>query len=114
MKFVSSDGIFEAVYDNEGRLLNRNNDPINMRTYNYAFPNEQLGIYHVIYDVIPYEQDMLENYIDKFLEEYFNISINTQFGNGLGNIGENILPPVSLNDETIEQVKEYRKGLGLE
>lgn len=93
LKFVSSDGIFEAVYNKDGKLLNRNTDPINMGTYNYASPNEQLGIYHVIYDVIPYEQDMLENYIDKSLEEYFNIPINTQLGNGLGNIGENILPP---------------------
>ncbi len=29
-------------------------------------------------------------------------------------LGENVLLTVSLNDETIEKVKEYRKGLGLE
>jgi hypothetical protein len=52
LKFVSKDGIFEAVYDKEGKLLSRDNDPINMGTYNYSNPS--LLIDHGIYDVLPY------------------------------------------------------------
>ena len=36
LKFVSYDGFCEAVYNKKGILLNENNDPINMGTYNYG------------------------------------------------------------------------------
>jgi hypothetical protein len=53
LKFVSYDGFYEAVYNEKGILLNENNDPINMGTYNYAagIPNVNA---HERFDVIPY------------------------------------------------------------
>lgn len=53
LKFLSYDGFCEAVYNEQGTLLNESNDPINMGTYNYAagMPN----IYaHGKFDVSPY------------------------------------------------------------
>ena len=35
LKFVSFNGFIEAVYNKEGILLDENNDPINMGTYNF-------------------------------------------------------------------------------
>ena len=40
LKFVSKNGLFEAVYNNDYQLLDETNDPINMGTYNYGDPNE--------------------------------------------------------------------------
>lgn len=53
VKFVSADGIFEAVYSKDGALLTDENDPVNMGTYNYADPltNKEK---HTMYDVTPY------------------------------------------------------------
>jgi hypothetical protein len=53
LKFISSDGHFEAVYNKDGILLTEENDPINMGTFNYA---HQLSdeITHYKYDVQPY------------------------------------------------------------
>jgi len=53
VKFVSGNGMFEAVYDKNGVLLNEDNDPINMGTYNYANPTTDVKK-HSIYDVAPY------------------------------------------------------------
>jgi hypothetical protein len=36
LKFISADGHFEAVYNREGVLLTKDNDPLNMGTFNYA------------------------------------------------------------------------------
>jgi len=36
LKFLSYDSYYEAVYNKKGVLLNENNDPINMGTYNYG------------------------------------------------------------------------------
>lgn len=55
IKFVSTDGYFEAVYNKDGILLTANNNPINMGTYNYADPNEN-PIKHLEYDVYPYNK----------------------------------------------------------
>ena len=52
LKFVSYDGIFEAVYNKKGELLTEHNDPKNMGTYNYVSSDDWIG--HGIYDVIPY------------------------------------------------------------
>ena len=41
LKFLSYDSFCEAVYNKKGILLNENNDPINMGTYNYG-----AGIFH--------------------------------------------------------------------
>ncbi len=53
LKFVSYDGFYEAVYNKKGILLNENNDPINMGTYNYAagIPNIKA---HERFDMYPY------------------------------------------------------------
>lgn len=49
VKFVTEDGHFEAVYDNEGKLVT---SPKNMGTYNYFGPNNAQK--HIEYDVEPY------------------------------------------------------------
>ena len=54
VKFVSYDGIYEAVYDKNGVLLTENNAPVNMGTYNY-YPSELSLVNHGIFDVVPYE-----------------------------------------------------------
>ena len=50
-KYVSPDGHFEAVYDENGRLVTSDQ---NRGTFNYYSPNEWGGVPHVIVDVIPY------------------------------------------------------------
>ena len=55
LKFVSKDGKYEAVYNYNGVLLNENNDPVNMGTYNYASPNNKLK--HAYLDVMPYSDE---------------------------------------------------------
>lgn len=55
LKFVSFDGLFEAVYNKNCILLTSSNDAINMGTYNYADP-ENSPVQHGLYDVIPYYQ----------------------------------------------------------
>jgi len=54
LKFLSYDGYCEAVYDEKGILLDENNDPINMGTYNYSagIPNNSSA--HGTFDVSPY------------------------------------------------------------
>ena len=54
IKFVSSDGKFEAVYNKDGILLTDKNDPLNMGTYNYSSPNAGVGADHMLLDVGPY------------------------------------------------------------
>jgi len=53
LKFVSYDDFCEAVYNKKGILLDENNDPINMGTYNYAagIPNIKA---HFKFDMYPY------------------------------------------------------------
>jgi len=53
LKFVSYDGFCEAVYNKKGVLLDENNDPINMGTYNYAAGIHSINA-HGTYDVAPY------------------------------------------------------------
>ena len=53
LKFVSANGIFEAVYNFEGNLLTEESDAINMGTYNYANPSKSIEN-HILYDVMPY------------------------------------------------------------
>lgn len=53
LKFISSDGFCEAVYNKQGVLLNEKNDPVNMGTFNYAagIPGAKA---HEKYDIAPY------------------------------------------------------------
>ena len=53
LKFLSSDGYCEAVYNKHGILLNETNDPINMGTYNYAAGISSINS-HGKFDVSPY------------------------------------------------------------
>jgi len=56
LKFVSYDGIYEAVYGENGVLLTEYNDPVNMGTYNYS-PHEIDELHyanHGNFDVLPY------------------------------------------------------------
>lgn len=53
LKFISSDGFCEAVYNKNGILLNEKNDPVNMGTFNYAAGIKEINA-HEKYDVIPY------------------------------------------------------------
>lgn len=53
LKFISSDGHFEAVYDRDGILLTQKNNPMNMGTFNYANPATQRER-HFRYDIMPY------------------------------------------------------------
>ncbi len=77
VKFITEDGLFEAVYDKNGVLLTEKNDAVNMGTYNYASPVSDPEK-HIIYDVLPYsvwgnvmfgrsytDEDALDN-LDKF------------------------------------------------
>lgn len=54
LKFVSTCGKYEAVYNIYGTLLTEDNDPYNMGTYNYA-PVGYSPSGHLLYDVAPYE-----------------------------------------------------------
>ncbi|MDF2567501.1 MAG: hypothetical protein K0R90_957 [Oscillospiraceae bacterium] len=53
MKFISADGHFEVVYNIDGVKLTKENDLMNMGTFNYGDPiNEKLR--HAVYDVLPF------------------------------------------------------------
>jgi hypothetical protein len=53
LKFISSDGHFEAVYNKDGALLTADHDPLNMGTFNYGdYRTENMK--HLKYDVWPY------------------------------------------------------------
>jgi hypothetical protein len=53
LKFISADGHFEAVYNKNGILLTKENDPLNMGTFNYAHQlADQMTHYNL--DVWPY------------------------------------------------------------
>jgi hypothetical protein len=52
LKFISHDGHFEVVYNKNGEKLTKENDPINMGTFNYA--NEVDYDDHLGYDMLPY------------------------------------------------------------
>lgn len=56
-KFISSDGHREAVYDDNGKLVD---DPLNRGTYNIYNPNTH-GFMHLIYDVLPLKNDFGAN-----------------------------------------------------
>jgi hypothetical protein len=80
LKFISYDGFCEAVYNKNGVLLDENNDPINMGSYNYA-----AGIYiisaHRIFDITPYlEWGNAANSPEKG-KEAINKGINLAFAN---------------------------------
>ncbi|HSO26202.1 MAG TPA: hypothetical protein VLR54_06245 [Methanobacteriaceae archaeon] len=53
LKFISYDGFCEAVYNKNGVLLDENNDPINMGSYNYAAGISNINA-HKIFDINPY------------------------------------------------------------
>jgi len=53
LKFISYDNFCEAVYNKKGVLLNENNDPINMGTYNYAAGIAKINS-HSVFDISPY------------------------------------------------------------
>ncbi len=53
VKFITDDGLFEAVYNKSGVLLTEKNDAVNMGTYNYASPVSDPEK-HIIYDILPY------------------------------------------------------------
>jgi len=53
LKFKSYDGFCEAVYNKNGVLLDENNDPINMGSYNYAAGISNINA-HRIFDITPY------------------------------------------------------------
>ncbi|MCL2019436.1 MAG: cellulose binding domain-containing protein [Oscillospiraceae bacterium] len=53
LKFVSTCGKYEAVYNYAGILLNEHNDPVNMGTYNYGITS----IAHLLLDVVPYSDE---------------------------------------------------------
>jgi hypothetical protein len=53
LKFVSSDGHYEAVYDKDGSLLTDKNSSVNMGTYNYAGHGAP-SWGHSQWDVAPY------------------------------------------------------------
>lgn len=46
---------YEAVYNYDGILLDEDNDPVNMGTYNYADPSDKLN--HGLLDVKPYSDE---------------------------------------------------------
>ena len=46
------DGIFEAVYNHNGKACEKDIDDTNMGTYNYASPSNKNN--HTKYDVLPY------------------------------------------------------------
>ena len=52
LKFLSYDSYDEAVYNKKGILLNENNDPINMGTYNYGAGYSIKD--HIRFDQYPY------------------------------------------------------------
>jgi hypothetical protein len=53
LKFISADGHFEAVYNKDGILLTKDNDMLNMGTFNYAHQlSDQMTHYKL--DVQPY------------------------------------------------------------
>ncbi|HAX71959.1 MAG TPA: hypothetical protein DCY20_00390 [Firmicutes bacterium] len=54
VKFVSTDGHFEAVYNKDGRLVTEEVDAINMATYNFASPYQDKSG-HETYDITPYK-----------------------------------------------------------
>lgn len=76
LKFVSSDGRFEAVYDINKKLITEETGPSNMGTYNYA-----TGLSHDKYDVQPWKKwgnvrnepekgDSKYNMFNKKMQEY--------------------------------------------
>lgn len=63
LKFVSENGLYEAVYDKMGYSLNET-DPINMGTYNYGDPSNMLD--HMYMDVFPYTNQSYDSIISGF------------------------------------------------
>ena len=77
LKFISYDGLFEAVYNQNGQLCTEFNDPVNMGTYNYAgYKTDVLG--HIWYDVYPYANE--------YIGEIY------AWGLGFGNVPNQTLP----------------------
>jgi hypothetical protein len=70
LKFISSEGYFEAVYNIRGELLTEETDPINMGTYNYCHPiNNPVG--HFKHDVVPwFTYNNVKNEPKKGLNKY--------------------------------------------
>jgi hypothetical protein len=93
LNFMSADGHFEAVYNREGILLTKDNDPKNMGTFNYA---HQLAdqVTHYNLDVWPYF--MWNN--TKEIMEFFKA----------GNEVAKTLP-IDKNEEAMERYIEYEK-----
>jgi hypothetical protein len=97
LKFISSDGHFEAVYDKAGTLLTADNDPLNMGTFNYGDYQTE-NIKHLKYDVWP----------------YFKWN-NTREAAALSRNGEKTQSvPIDENPEAMARYKEYEALLGRE
>jgi hypothetical protein len=92
LKFISSDGYFEAVYNRDGILLTQENDPLNMGTFNYA---HQLAnqMTHYNLDVWPY-----------FMWN------NTPEAMAMGKEAK-AAQPIDKNEEAMKRYKEYEKIL---
>ena len=97
LKFISSDGHFEAVYNKSGELLTADNDPLNMGTFNYGdYRTENMK--HLKYDVWP----------------YFKWN-NTRKAAELNRNGEKTQSvPIDENPEAMARYKEYAALLGRE
>jgi hypothetical protein len=95
LKFISADGHFEAVYNREGILLTKDNDPLNMGTFNYAHQLADL-MTHYNLDVWPY-------FMWNNTEEAVEIMNN-----------EGIKEPaqaIDKNEDAMKRYKEYEKLL---
>jgi hypothetical protein len=93
LKFISTDGHFEAVYNKDGILLTQKNDLLNMGTFNYA---HQLAdqITHYNLDVWPY-----------FMWN------NTEEAMRINNMEKIEAAPIDKNKNAMERYKEYEKLL---
>jgi hypothetical protein len=93
LKFISTDGHFEAVYNKEGMLLTQENDPLNMGTFNYA---HQLAdqITHYNLDVWPY-------FMWNNTEEAMRINSTEKIESA----------PIDKNENAMKRYKEYEELL---
>jgi hypothetical protein len=67
LMYVNSSSVQSARSSVAGVLLDENNDPVNMGTYNYSDPNATLAVGHVIVDVFPYSNEFGYQLISQLL-----------------------------------------------
>jgi hypothetical protein len=96
LKFISADGHFEAVYNKDGVLLIKENDPVNMGTFNYAHQlADQMTHYNL--DVWPYFMWNNTPEAVQIMEE--------------NDIEKTKPVPIDKNKYAMERYKEYEKLL---